>query len=271
MSIAQPAPGVPNANPRRKSAGVVIAIAVVAVGALYLASRGCSGDGDGPVWPELKVNLPDLSQAGSVSGRVLFEGDPPKRQAVSMPDPWCKQHHPEPLLDERVVVENGALRDVLVHVKTGLETFVFDYEKTEARLDQKDCVYVPHVLAVRAFQPVRVTSSDGTTHNVNTSRSAQGFNKTFNGPGEFFIWQPKKPELNIYSTCNIHPWMEAYIHVLPHPYFQVTGPDGAFELKNLPPGTYTLEALHPVLGAVSAEVTVPPGGAATQEFRFRKR
>ena len=60
-------------------------------------------------------------------------------------------------------------------------------------------------------------------------------------------------EVMVPFKCDVHGWMNAYVGVLDHPYFAVTDKDGKFELKALPPGTYTIEAWHEKLGAQTAE------------------
>ncbi len=63
-------------------------------------------------------------------------------------------------------------------------------------------------------------------------------------------------EVMVPFKCDVHPWMHAYIGVLDHPFFAVTGPDGTFSLKGLPPGTYTIEAWHEELGTMTQSVTI---------------
>jgi len=73
----------------------------------------------------------------------------------------------------------------------------------------------------------------------------------------------------VHVKCDVHPWMTAYVGVLPHPYFATTGEDGTFAIKNLPPGKYTLEAWHEKLGTQTQEVTVGPSQTATANFDFK--
>ena len=70
----------------------------------------------------------------------------------------------------------------------------------------------------------------------------------------------EKPEIMAKVKCDVHPWMNAYIGVLSHPFYTVSGEDGSFEIKDLPPGTYTLEAWQETLGTKTAEITVPESG-----------
>ena len=76
------------------------------------------------------------------------------------------------------------------------------------------------------------------------------------------------PEVMLALKCDVHPWMQGYLGVLPHPYFSVTKSDGTFELRNLPPGEYTIEAWHEKLGAQSQKVTIGPRETKEIEFKF---
>ena len=67
----------------------------------------------------------------------------------------------------------------------------------------------------------------------------------------------------------IHSWMRAWVGAVEHPYFAVTGADGSFELKNLPPGEYTVEAWHEQYGTQELKVTVPPSGKQEATFTFQ--
>ena len=72
-------------------------------------------------------------------------------------------------------------------------------------------------------------------------------------------------------VCNIHSWMRAYIGVLDHPYFAVTGENGLFEIGNVPPGEYTIGAWHETLGEQEFKVTVAPSGTSTADFTFQAK
>ncbi len=232
---------------------------------------GCGGE-DAPEFPEQTPRLPDLANAGTASGTIRFEGTPPKRFELGMSsDAWCNGKSSAPALSEEVVVSEGALRDVLVYVEKGLEGFVWPWVQEPAVMANRNCRYEPHVLAVRARQPLRFLSADGTAHNVNTSASAQGSNFTLQTAGHEKVLQFKEPELSIAARCNLHPWMLGWIHVLPHPFFVVTAEDGRFTLPPLPPGRYTLAALHPILGTQRQEMEVAAKGAATLDFTFKAR
>jgi hypothetical protein len=70
--------------------------------------------------------------------------------------------------------------------------------------------------------------------------------------------------------CDVHRWMSAFVGVLDNPFYAVTSKDGSFELKGLPPGTYTIEAVHEKLGRQTQTVTVGPKEAKSDvSFMFK--
>jgi hypothetical protein len=130
-------------------------------------------------------------------------------------------------------------------------------------------MYDPHVFGVLVGQDLKIVNSDATTHNVH---AVAQINPDFNigqrqGAGPI-IRIFDKPETTVPIVCNQHPWMKAVAHVVSNPYFAVSGADGGFEIKNLPPGTYTLEALHEKYGASTQQVTVVAGKPVTVNFSF---
>jgi len=134
-------------------------------------------------------------------------------------------------------------------------------------IDQTGCRFHPHVLALRTRQPIRVHNSDPLAHNINVGAKTQrGFLVSFPGPGEV-VRQLTKPELSIRTTCDLHANMLMYLHVLDHPFFAVTGPDGRFEIPDLPPGTYRLAARHEELGEQSRTLVIPESGRV-EDFDF---
>jgi plastocyanin len=140
---------------------------------------------------------------------------------------------------------------------------------TAVVLDQKGCRYVPHVLGVQVGQPVEVLNSDPTLHNVhavpmsnsefNTGQPLQGMKRAHTFTAR---------EVMVPFKCDVHPWMHAYIGVLDHPFFAVSGADGSFQLTGLPPGTYTIEAWHETLGARTQTVTIGAKETGNVAFSF---
>ena len=239
--------------------------------ALTLSAAACGGGGPenaAPATPAPTVNPVNAATAGNVAGRITFAGTAPKPDVVRMDsDPNCVQQGVTPT-DERVLIgDAGALQNVFVYVKDGLGNLRFPIPATSVVLDQKGCHYVPHVLGVQVGQNLEVVNSDPTLHNVHAvAKANQEFNQGQPLPGMKFTRQFSTPEVMVPFKCDVHSWMNAFIGVLDHPYFAVTGADGSFSLKGLPPGTYTIEVWHETLGTQTQSVTI--GEKESKEIAF---
>jgi plastocyanin len=155
-------------------------------------------------------------------------------------------------------------------VKTGLEGKTFAVPAEPVTLDQNGCMYKPHVVGIQARQNLKVVTSDDTTHNIHPMPKVNREWNVSQPPKADPIMQTfSRPEESIPVKCNQHPWMKAWIHVINHPYFAVTGEDGTYEIKDLPPGTYELEAVHEQYGGQSMKVTVAAKQTATADFSYR--
>jgi plastocyanin len=158
------------------------------------------------------------------------------------------------------------LQNVIVFVSEGLGDRTFEEPSRPAVIDQKGCLYQPHVLAVRANQKLEVVNDDPTSHNIHPQpANNREWNKA-EPPGSKLEEAFAREEIAIPVKCNVHPWMRGYIAVFKHPYFAVTGKDGSFDLSNLPPGTYTIKAWHEKLGTSTQTVTI--GANQTKEINF---
>jgi plastocyanin len=185
-------------------------------------------------------------------------------------DPNCVRANPNGLTSDAVLMNGGGLENVFVYVKDGLGNYYFETPTEAVKLDQKGCRYTPHVVGLRTGQPLEIANSDATLHNVHAMAKAnQEFNLSQQLAGIKNTKTFSAPEVMVHFKCNVHGWMEAYVGVLTHPYFAVTANGGAFELKNVPPGTYTVEAWHEKLGTQSQSVTVGPKEAKTVSFTFK--
>lgn len=214
----------------------------------------------------------DMSTVGSVSGTVKVEGTPPAPRKINMAaEPVCAAEHPTPATDQEVVTgPGGALGNVIVYVKEGLGNRAFDVPKTPATLDQKGCMYIPHVVTLQAGQTLEVRNNDKATHNIHpVPRFNREWNKSQPAGAPPFEETFTREEVAIPVKCNVHPWMKSYFAVFKSPYFQVTGTNGSFDLKNLPPGTYTVEAWHEKYGASDQTVTIGPKESKTISFVFK--
>lgn len=201
--------------------------------------------------------LPTTTGA-AVKGIVRFEGTVPKPKAVDMgADPSCAKQHSSPVYMQEIITDTkGDLQNVVVFISDGLGGQKFDAPAEPITIEQKGCMYSPHVLAVRANQPLHVVNDDPTSHNIHpTPANNREWNKA-EPPGASIDESFAREEVAIPVKCNVHPWMHGYVAVFKHPYFAVTGKDGTFDLNGLPPGTYTIKAWHEKLGTATQTVTV---------------
>ncbi len=215
----------------------------------------------------------DAATAASITGKAIFSGEKPKRMAISMDAvPNCARQHEKPLLAEDAIVgAGGALANVFVYVKEGLPAGNWPMPQMPVDLDQKGCVYSPHVLGVMVGQGLAISNSDPTNHNVHPMpRSNKEWNESQPPQSDKKLKTFDKPEVGILFKCNVHPWMRAYVSVLQHPFFAVTAEDGTFSIKGLPPGDYTLEAWHEKFGTQQLKLKVEAKDSKTAEFTFKQ-
>lgn len=216
----------------------------------------------------------DPATAGSISGKIIFKGKKLAAKRVDMDeDPQCAKLHKAAVFDAPFVVnKNGTLANVFVYVKQGLEGKQFEPPPATVTMDQKGCWFEPRVLGIQTGQPFRVTNSDPVTHNIHPRPHANREWNQSQPPGDSPLMRKFiRPEIMIRVKCNIHPWMHAWIGVVENPYFAVTGEDGSFDLTNLPPGSYTIEAWQEELGTQQKQITVAPSGKAQAEFTFKDK
>ena len=252
---------------------LILAISVVACGG---GNTGTSSTSSQPSSPSaapagLKV---DTSIAGDVKGTVTIDGMAPKNAPIKMAgaDPICVRENTTPQFQETFEVgsDGKALANVFVYVKDGLGNYVYDTPTEPVTIDQKQCRYHPHVFGMRVGQPLVILNSDPTLHNIhampksntefNTGQPIQGMKTTHTFD---------KPEIMVPFKCDVHGWMNAYVGVVDHPYFAVTDKDGKFELKTLPPGSYTIVAWHEKLGTQDQKVTIGEKESKDIAFTFK--
>ena len=202
---------------------------------------------------------------------MLFQGEAPVMPIIDMSsNPQCERQHHSPQKAEVVVVNsNGTLRNVFVWIKDGLPRARWTPPAESAKLDQKGCVYSPHVLGIMEGQQLEILNSDPVNHNVHAESAHQSALERIRAASSRAQVQAVRFAGSSFPvTCSVHPWMRSYIGVSPHPFFAVTGDDGTFILKGVPPGTYTIEAVHEKYGRKEGKVTVAPTGSATLDFSY---
>ncbi|MDA0989426.1 MAG: carboxypeptidase regulatory-like domain-containing protein [Verrucomicrobia bacterium] len=218
--------------------------------------------------------LPVTVDAGAITGKVTFRGDPRPAKTIKMSaDPICETHHGD-AKDEKFVVGPAIeadlypLADAFVYVKSGAPKSAAAVPSTPVVIDQQGCRYIPHVVGVQVGQPVEFKNSDKTMHNVHSlSEHSPSFNRGMPAGSPNASYTFTKPEVMAKVKCDAHPWMSCYVGALDHPFFAVTGEDGAFTIDGLPDGVYEIEVWQELLKTKTAKVTIAGGtGSATVEF-----
>lgn len=256
-----------------------IVLVVMPIGlAVALATAGC-GKAPEPVArkeapaPEKVVYFHvDPSTAGTITGRIQFTGKAPARKKVDMDeDPQCAKLHKTPVYDDAVEVgRRGGLANVFVYIKKGLEGKKFEPPADPVVMDQRGCWFEPRVIGMQTGQALKAVNSDPVTHNIHPrAKVNREWNQNQPEGADPAVRKFSLPEVMIRVKCNIHAWMKAWIGVVDNPYFAVTGPDGTFQMKNVPPGVYTIEAWQEQLGTQEQQVTLAVSGKAAAEFTFK--
>jgi hypothetical protein len=227
-----------------------------------------------PVKPAVSYFKVDTANAGTVTGTVRYRGQRLVPKMIDMSsDPACVEAHHGKASDESLMIgPKGSVGNAFVYIKAGLEGKNFESPTTPVTVDQRGCWFRPHVVGTQTNQPLQVINSDPVTHNIHPMAAVNREWNHSQGPEDPPITRKfTKPEVMIPVKCNIHSWMHAYIGVLEHPYFVVSGQDGSFEIKNLPAGTYTIAVWQEKLGTQEQTITVSPQKNATADFMFKGR
>lgn len=219
-----------------------------------------------------KYEAIDVKDGGSILGVVKWDGEIPKRHRlqVTHPDKPC---HTKPIPNEDLVVSKDAkVRWVVAYIKKIDQGKPFDIDPDNPiTLDQVGCRFRPHVVVVPKDQTLRILNSDGVLHNVHLhAKKNEPFNRSMPGRVKQLDVTFDYSE-RIRVGCDVHKWMSSWIVVAKHPYYAVTGKDGAFRFDNVPAGSYIVEIWHEKLGKQKTEVTVTPGGETTVEFVLKQK
>jgi plastocyanin len=209
----------------------------------------------------------DPATAATITGVVKLAGEAPKAAKIDMSqDPACKGMN----MAENVVASNGDLANVFVYVKEGLGNRTFDVSKEVITLDQSGCKYHPHVIGVMTGQTIKIVNSDPTTHNIHpTPKDNREWNESQPPQAAALEKTFAREEIMLPVKCNQHPWMRMFVNVVKSPFYAVTGPDGKFEIKGLPPGDYTISFVQEKLGEQTAKVTVAAKDTKTVDMTFK--
>ncbi len=209
----------------------------------------------------------------TLRGKVSFSGVAPAPLKINMAaDPYCASASATVVVmaEDLVVNSNQTLRNAFVYIKSGLEGKTFTPPLVPVTLEQKGCRYAPHIFGIQTGQPLEILNDDSTLHNVHgILQASPPFNLGMPLKGMKVKKTFAAAEVMVKFKCDVHPWMSAYVGVVAHPFYAVTGEDGSFELKGVPAGKYTLAVWHEKLGVQEVAVDVPAAGEATVEVMFK--
>jgi hypothetical protein len=215
----------------------------------------------------------DPATAGNITGAITFAGPKAARKLISMEaEAGCQQANAgKPVYEETVLTgKKGGLANAFVYIQAGLEDKKFEPAQPSVVLDQHGCMFVPRVIGIRTGQILDLKNGDSVSHNIHPMpKSNREWNQEQPPHAADVEHRFARSEIMIPVKCNIHAWMHSYIGVVGHPYFAVTGPDGAFTWKNVPPGDYTVAVWHEKLGEQTQQIHVAASGSAAVNFTYR--
>ena len=221
------------------------------------------------VAPEKPLYQPSGNEA-AITGTINVSGAVPKPYLIDMAaDPVCVEANLRPQLDDLIVRENN-LQNAFVYVKSeSLARYRFAMPDSDVVLVQRNCQFSPHVLGIRTGQTLQIVNADRTTHNVHpTPKYNREWNQTHPPAVPPMVKSFDHAEVLIPFKDNQHPWEKAYVAVMDHPFFAVSDEFGRFEIRGVPPGTYTLVVWHERLGEQEIEITVAPNEIRNAEFTY---
>ena len=160
---------------------------------------------------------------------------------------------------------------VFVYIRDVLDGSLPRRTATTVTLDKSGCVLRPHVLGIQTGDTLRLLNSDPTLHTAHLQAADNPIvNVALPTEGMEYEQRYDRPEIMIPLRCNLHPWTQAYVGVVAHPFFSVSGADGTFHLEGVPVGEYVVEAWHETLGRQVMRLTVARGARSSAEFAFRR-
>jgi hypothetical protein len=218
----------------------------------------------------MSVAVPLSAQStGTIKGRVLLSGKSPGNAVIRMGvDPKCgEMNRGQRVIQEEVMVKDGGLSNAFLKLQG-----TFPATPVPAKpviLDQQHCIYQPRVIGVRMGQTIEIHNSDPLLHNLH-SLSAHGNSFNVGQPvaGLVYKYQPKSEETMLRLKCDVHRWMTAYIGVVSHPYFAVSGDAGTFTIDKVPAGMQTIQVWHERYGLLTQKVQIKAGVVTTVNFTY---
>jgi polysaccharide lyase family 4-like protein len=207
---------------------------------------------------------------GTISGHVVLAGKEPGNPFIRMGvDPKCSALNAghRVIQESAMIAADGSVANVFVRLDGTFPNTPVPAEPVV--IDQRACFYRPRVVGLRVGQVLQIRNDDDLLHNVHSSSAVgNSFNVGQPKAGMVFSFTPKAPEVMLPLACDVHRWMTAYVGIVAHPYFAVSGAGGTFTIAKVPAGTYPIKAWHERFGELTKKVTVKPGAAATIDFSY---
>jgi hypothetical protein len=217
-------------------------------------------------WSERGVNW--STQGASLTGVAFLTGTPKPELPIDL-GPTCSSLRTDKVTTRHFVVSprGGGLANVLVYVQNVAAGRPLVEPPV---LDQIGCMFEPYVLGVVAGQKIKIRNSDAVLHNIHaTPKINREVNFAQPTRGQVNTLSFSRPELFVRIKCDVHPWMFAYVNVLPHPFFAITDTNGVFKIPaGLPAGDYTVSAVHLKAGELTQNVTLGDGQPRPLSFLF---
>jgi plastocyanin len=207
---------------------------------------------------------------GTIIGHVRLMSAAPANATIRMgADPLCSRATRGTPVTSGVVLRSadGGLANAFVDVQGKFSAGAVP--TAPVTIDQKNCIFIPRVVGARVGQPLQITNSDPTAHNVHSLSTKNGFNVSQPRAGMMSTFQLKSEDVVMRIKCDLHPWMVTYVGVAAHPYFAVSGADGAFRITGVPAGKYPIRVWHERYGRLTANVDIKAGQTATVDFAYK--
>jgi len=203
----------------------------------------------------------------TVRGIVSFTGKPPKmivpkaREAAEL----CKDR---PLVHDAVRVHEGALADVWVRLEGGTLKPTFEPPAQPVRMQGVDCTLRPRMLGAQVGQSLSIENLDTTLKNVHLSKGDETLISVAQPGGSVpIVVGLDEPGLHRIHS-DLHPWINGFVAVTQHPFFDVSASDGSFTIEGVPPGRYTLATWHAIYGSKALTIEVTSGDTVVAHFSY---
>lgn len=205
----------------------------------------------------------------TIKGTVRYAGAPLKAKKIPVTiDQFVCGKDKE--AEELVLSPSNGIRNAVVSLQNAPRAAKAEWKFPPAKMDQKQCSFVPRVVIVPVGGTVEFLNSDRLLHNV---KSVGKENPPFNRAqphARTIAFSFKEPE-RLRVDCDLHSWMRGWVVVADHPFYAVTDEQGEFAFENVPPGKYTLEVWQESLGSVTQDVIVKEKGGANVTIGMSKR